>query len=58
MKLLRTPTRVAVLGASRNPFNPRTEISFTLPAAADVQVRLFDLRGRLVRWLREEQALY
>ncbi len=32
-----------------NPFNPRTEIRFTLAVPAHVEVRIHDLRGRLVR---------
>jgi predicted GH43/DUF377 family glycosyl hydrolase len=31
-----------------NPCNPRTEIRFELPDAARAEVRLYDLRGRLV----------
>jgi len=37
-----------------NPFNPTTEIHFTLPAAGRARVRIFDLRGRLVRVLLDE----
>lgn len=31
-----------------NPFNPATTLSFTLPAATDVSIRIFDVTGRLV----------
>lgn len=42
----------ALLGANvPNPFNPRTEIGFTLPAAETIALRIYDLRGRLVRTL-------
>lgn len=34
-----------------NPFNPRTEIVFTLPTAAPVTLRIVDASGRLVRTL-------
>ena len=34
-----------------NPFNPRTEIRFALPAAASVSLEIFDLAGRRVREL-------
>jgi len=39
---------VASLSASPNPFNPSTSIQFALPAASQVQVTVFDLRGRRV----------
>ncbi|MCB0299341.1 MAG: T9SS type A sorting domain-containing protein, partial [Calditrichaeota bacterium] len=32
-----------------NPFNPTTNISFSLPQATDVSIRIFDLQGRLIR---------
>ncbi len=34
-----------------NPFNPSTTISFTLPGAAAVVVRVYDVNGRIVRTL-------
>ncbi|MBN1612287.1 MAG: T9SS type A sorting domain-containing protein [Polyangiaceae bacterium] len=34
-----------------NPFNPSTTLSYTLPAAGIVKLRLYDLRGRLVEIL-------
>lgn len=34
-----------------NPFDPSTRIGFDLPAAADVRIRIHDVRGRLVRRL-------
>ncbi len=34
-----------------NPFNALTEISFSLTKASDVQLRVFDLRGKLVNTL-------
>lgn len=42
---------VAALGVAPNPFNPSTEISFTLPSRGHVKVALYDVRGRLVRTL-------
>ncbi len=36
------------LRAVPNPFNPRTEIRFELAAPARVEIRIHDLRGRLV----------
>lgn len=43
------------LQAVPNPFNPRTEIRFELAAAAEVEIRIHDLRGRLV-WSDGGQA--
>ena len=37
-----------------NPFNPTTTIRFAVPEAAQVTIRLFDIRGRLVRNLMNE----
>jgi ELWxxDGT repeat protein len=34
-----------------NPFNPRTVIAFDLPAAARVNLRVYDVAGRLLRTL-------
>lgn len=34
-----------------NPFNPRTEIRFSLAEAANVDLEVFDVRGRLVQTL-------
>lgn len=43
--------------AAPNPFNPRTSISFTLEKTSDVQLRIHDLRGRLVYSSHRSQAL-
>ena len=43
------PFRVA--GNSPNPFNPKTTIAFTAPRSGDVRIRVFNLRGELVRTL-------
>jgi hypothetical protein len=34
-----------------NPFNPSTTIQYSVPKAGDVEVRIFDIQGRLVRSL-------
>ncbi len=39
----------ALLGASPNPFNPTTEIRFTLPAAEPATLAVYDGLGRLIR---------
>ncbi|MDX1618020.1 MAG: T9SS type A sorting domain-containing protein [Balneolaceae bacterium] len=36
-----------------NPFNPSTTIRFTIPQASDVQLRVYDVTGRLVQTLVE-----
>jgi hypothetical protein len=41
------------VSAFPNPFNPRTTISLDLPRAAEVALRLYDIRGRQVRTLHE-----
>jgi len=47
-----TPAVAAMqVTASPNPFNPRTEISFTLPRAGRVNLDIHDARGFLVRRL-------
>ncbi len=38
-----------------NPFNPQTSISYKIPASCFVSLRLYDLLGRQVRTLVEEQ---
>ena len=37
-----------------NPFNPKTSIAFTLPAAGRVSLVVFDAAGRRVRTLAAE----
>ncbi len=44
-------------GAYPNPFNPRTEIAFSLPADTGVELAVYDMRGRLVRTLLQGQTL-
>lgn len=39
------------LGAFPNPFNPRTNLHFVLPAAGQVRLDIYDVSGRLVRSL-------
>ncbi len=49
-----TPRMVTALhGAAPNPFNPRTEIRWTLASAAHARVTVHDARGRLVHVLHD-----
>jgi hypothetical protein len=45
------PTSMQLLPASPNPFNPRTTLRFDLSRPSNVDLRIFDLRGRLVTTL-------
>jgi hypothetical protein len=38
----------ALIGAFPNPFNPETQIRYTLPQAAHATLAIYDFRGRLV----------
>jgi subtilisin-like proprotein convertase family protein len=49
------PTVFALYDNYPNPFNPLTNIKFDLPKAGRVSVRVYDLSGRLVKTLVDEQ---
>jgi len=49
-----TPSRYALHQATPNPFNPRTTIRYDLAAPEMVNLRIFDVGGRLVRILVNE----
>jgi hypothetical protein len=42
------PNEVGLSNAYPNPFNPVTNISFTLPSSMQVEVNILDIKGRLV----------
>lgn len=46
---------IELRGASPNPFRSETAVRFSIPAPARVQVRVFDVRGRLLRTLVDAQ---
>lgn len=46
-----SPGRMHLGGAWPNPFNPRTNISFTLDESQSVELAVYDVSGRLVRLL-------
>jgi hypothetical protein len=43
------PARMVLSGAIPNPFNPMTHVTFSLPVAGEVILRIYDVSGRLVR---------
>ena len=45
------PRHLVFHGAVPNPFNPVTDIKFSLPRSAKVNLRVYDVGGRLVRTL-------
>ncbi len=45
------------LAAAPNPFNPETNITFSTPVASRVRVEVYDLRGRLVNSLLDEDMV-
>ena len=47
-------TDFSVTPAFPNPFNPTTQIAFTLPAASSVSIKIFDVKGNLVRNVLDE----
>ncbi|MDP6853690.1 MAG: T9SS type A sorting domain-containing protein, partial [Candidatus Marinimicrobia bacterium] len=47
------PEAISVDSAYPNPFNPSTNLSFGLPADADVTIQVYNLQGRVVATLAE-----
>jgi hypothetical protein len=45
------PARLALAQNRPNPFNPSTEIRFSLPRTTEVSLKVYDLAGRVVRTL-------
>ena len=52
------PRTFALMQNSPNPFNPRTEISFDLPRDENVNISVYDVKGRLVRTLLSEPMTF
>jgi flagellar hook assembly protein FlgD len=46
-----TPTALTLGQNYPNPFNPSTTIAFDLPQRGELQLEVFDVRGRVVRTL-------
>ncbi len=49
-----TPTHFVLNGNYPNPFNPETEISFTVPAEAEVRIDIFNIKGEKIRTLTQD----
>jgi len=49
------PTRLALRANYPNPFNPKTQIGFDLPAPQAISLRIFDVNGRQVRTLAQHE---
>ncbi|MDP8237582.1 MAG: right-handed parallel beta-helix repeat-containing protein [Candidatus Hatepunaea meridiana] len=45
------PTEFAAMGIYPNPFNSSTEISYSIPQSGEVSLRIYDIKGRLVKEL-------
>lgn len=46
-----TPAGIVLYQNNPNPFNPSTTITYELPEASDIELRIFDALGRIVRTL-------
>jgi len=49
-----TPTVTRLCGNTPNPFNPETAIRYELAAPGNAEIRIYDIRGRLVNTLAGE----
>ena len=50
------PDQFQVMQNFPNPFNPTTEIRYQLPEQAEVRIRVYDILGRLVFTIAEQQV--
>lgn len=50
-----TPTKFDLLQNYPNPFNPSTKISFSLPSSSPVKISVFDISGKEIRMLKNEE---
>ncbi|MFH2052546.1 MAG: FlgD immunoglobulin-like domain containing protein [bacterium] len=48
------PLRTELYPAAPNPFNPTTTLSFAVPSAGPVRLRIYDVAGRLIRTLVDD----
>jgi hypothetical protein len=57
MSTIETPEEITLLSAYPNPFNPSTEIQFTIPSEMDVKVHIVNMQGRHVETLIDNQLI-
>ena len=50
-ELTKVPNKYHLSQNYPNPFNPETKISFSIPKAGDVTIKIFDIQGREVTTL-------
>ncbi|MCX6829631.1 MAG: T9SS type A sorting domain-containing protein [candidate division Zixibacteria bacterium] len=55
VKLNLTPAKFALAQNFPNPFNLATQVEFSLPAATDVKLEIYNVMGQLVRTLVDQQ---
>jgi hypothetical protein len=53
---LEVPSMYVIRGASPNPFNPVTTITYGAPADARVRLAVYSVAGRLVRTLLDDEV--
>ena len=51
------PDEILLLSAYPNPFNPSTEIQFTIPSEMDVKVHIVNMQGRHVQTLMDNKLM-
>ncbi|MBT7378022.1 MAG: T9SS type A sorting domain-containing protein, partial [Candidatus Marinimicrobia bacterium] len=57
MSTVEIPTEISLLSAYPNPFNPSTEIQFTIPVEMDVNVDIVNMQGRHIETLVDKHLL-
>jgi hypothetical protein len=50
------PSQFALMQNYPNPFNPSTTIQFSIPFMESVDLKIYDLQGRLIRTLAQQQT--
>jgi hypothetical protein len=51
----KSPEKINLYQNYPNPFNPTTTIQFKLPEKSDVSLRIYDISGKLVKTLIDEE---